>query len=152
VLDLSVAVRDHNLEQFGAYLPDTFESPAWPSVPSPSRKEVKWIETHAWQTATGRCAFSHHSCDLSQRLERLPRQLTRSESLARTLKIEVGKPLPELRVKSLDGKESALREHLRAGKTIVNLWAIWCTRCARRCRNSKSCVRRWLLKASNSSA
>lgn len=60
----------------------------------------------------------------------LPDPLTKSEVLARGLKFKIGEKFPSLTVMSLSGKKSDLNSILRPGhRTIVNLWATWCTPC-----------------------
>lgn len=61
----------------------------------------------------------------------LPDPLTRDEVFARGLKIAVGRPLPEIAVKTARGARASLRGSLRAGRrTLINVWATWCTPCA----------------------
>jgi len=60
----------------------------------------------------------------------LPDPLTREQMLARTLKIEVGKPFPDLRLKTISGSQTSLRQQLKPGrKAVINLWASWCAPC-----------------------
>jgi thiol-disulfide isomerase/thioredoxin len=60
----------------------------------------------------------------------LPDPLTRAESFARNLKIVIGKPLPDVALKTVGGKVQPLRAQLQKGrKTLLNLWATWCTPC-----------------------
>lgn len=61
----------------------------------------------------------------------LPDPLTRSEAFARNLKIAVGKPLPDVQLKSTGGETTSLKSQLRAGRrTLFNIWATWCAPCA----------------------
>jgi thiol-disulfide isomerase/thioredoxin len=60
----------------------------------------------------------------------LPDPLTREQVFARTLRVAVGRPLPAMSVKSLDGRAVALASQLRKGRrTLVNVWATWCVPC-----------------------
>jgi thiol-disulfide isomerase/thioredoxin len=60
----------------------------------------------------------------------LPDPLNRVEMLARTLKIRVGQPFPDLKIKKLDSTFSSLRQQLKPGrKAVINLWASWCAPC-----------------------
>jgi len=60
----------------------------------------------------------------------LPDPLTRAQALALTLRIQVGQPFPDLRVKLLPSGETSIRKQLKPGRrTLVNLWATWCTPC-----------------------
>jgi len=62
----------------------------------------------------------------------LPDPLTPAESFARGLKIAVGKTMPDLALKTLEGGTTSLYEQLRPGRrTLVNIWATWCAPCAR---------------------
>ncbi|HEX8285425.1 MAG TPA: redoxin domain-containing protein [Pyrinomonadaceae bacterium] len=61
---------------------------------------------------------------------KLPEPLTRAEVFARGLKVSVGRPAPDLALKTLDGKQSSLRGLLKPGRRLlVNVWATWCTPC-----------------------
>jgi thiol-disulfide isomerase/thioredoxin len=60
----------------------------------------------------------------------LPDPLSRVDILARTLKIQVGQPFPDLKLKSLDSTLTSLRRQLKPGrKAVINLWASWCAAC-----------------------
>lgn len=60
----------------------------------------------------------------------LPNPLTKTESIARTLKLGVGQALPDLPVKSIEGSVTSLRKQLRPGRrTLINVWATWCAPC-----------------------
>jgi thiol-disulfide isomerase/thioredoxin len=60
----------------------------------------------------------------------LPDPLTRAQALALTLKIQLGQPFPDLHVKLLPSGETSIRKELKPGRrTLINLWATWCTPC-----------------------
>ncbi len=60
----------------------------------------------------------------------LPDPLTRVQMLARNLKIEVGKPFPDLKIKTLNATSTSLRKQLKPGhRTVINIWASWCAPC-----------------------
>ena len=68
---------------------------------------------------------------LSVASTRLPDPLTREELAARSLKIHVGQPIPDLRMKKLDGTPLALKDLLKPNhKLLINFWATWCVPCA----------------------
>lgn len=63
---------------------------------------------------------------------KLPDPLTKTELLARTLKIAIGKPLPDFAVRKLNGTASSARRQLNPGRrTLINVWATWCLPCAK---------------------
>jgi thiol-disulfide isomerase/thioredoxin len=60
----------------------------------------------------------------------LPDPLTRAQLLARTLKIQVGQPFPDLKIKRLNSTPTSLRKQLKPGRrAVINLWASWCAPC-----------------------
>jgi thiol-disulfide isomerase/thioredoxin len=60
----------------------------------------------------------------------LPNPLTAAEALAAKLKIQPGKPMPDLVLSTLDGTKASLRDKLRkGGSTLINVWATWCAPC-----------------------
>jgi thiol-disulfide isomerase/thioredoxin len=62
----------------------------------------------------------------------LPDPLTKAEAFARTLKIAVGKPLPDFALRKLNGVASTARKQFRPGRqTLINIWATWCIPCAK---------------------
>ena len=62
----------------------------------------------------------------------LPDPLTRSETLARGLQFALGRPIPDVPLKTLEGGATTLRKQLRPGRRLlVNIWATWCAPCAR---------------------
>ena len=61
---------------------------------------------------------------------RLPDPLTRDEAIASELQVEVGPPVPDLRVVGLDGRPGSLRGLLKSGRRLlVNVWATWRVPC-----------------------
>lgn len=64
-------------------------------------------------------------------LGKLPDPLTSEELAARNLKIRVGRPMPDLELKRLDGSTTRLKDQLKPGHTLlINFWATWCVPCA----------------------
>ena len=62
----------------------------------------------------------------------LPNPLTKTEIFARGLKIEIGKPLPDFAVKTMNGAASSVRKQFKPGRsTLINIWATWCVPCAK---------------------
>ena len=62
----------------------------------------------------------------------LPNPLTKTEIFARGLKIEIGKPLPDFAVKTMNGAASSVRKQFKSGRdTLINIWATWCVPCAK---------------------
>ncbi len=62
----------------------------------------------------------------------LPNPLTKAEIFARSLKIEIGKPLPNFAVKTMNGAASSVRKQFKPGRqTLINIWATWCVPCAK---------------------
>ena len=62
----------------------------------------------------------------------LPDPLTKAQIFARSLKIEIGKPMPDFAVKTLAGRASTMQKQLRPGRsTLINIWATWCIPCAK---------------------
>ena len=50
--------------------------------------------------------------------------------MPRKLKISVGKPMPDLALKTLDGQPTSLYKQLRPGRrALINVWATWCAPC-----------------------
>jgi len=61
---------------------------------------------------------------------KLPDPLSRTQVLARGLKIQQGRPLPDVQVKTLSGESVPMSKLLKPGRrTVVNLWATWCIPC-----------------------
>ena len=62
----------------------------------------------------------------------LPDPLTKAEVIAQSLKISVGKPLPDFSVRSMGGVGGSIRQKLKPGRqTLINIWATWCIPCAK---------------------
>jgi thiol-disulfide isomerase/thioredoxin len=62
----------------------------------------------------------------------LPNPLTKTEIFARGLKVEIGKPLPDFAVKTMNGAASSMQKQLKPGRnTLINIWATWCVPCAK---------------------
>jgi thiol-disulfide isomerase/thioredoxin len=60
----------------------------------------------------------------------LPDPLTREEVFARGLKIAVGRPMPELALRTVGRAPASLRSLLKPGRRlVVNVWATWCGPC-----------------------
>ena len=51
LLELSVATRDRDLELTAEYFPALFSGKIFPSKPSQSKNQVKWISNHGWETS-----------------------------------------------------------------------------------------------------
>ena len=67
------------------------------------------------------------------RRAQLPDPLSKAETFARSLKLAVGRPLPDLAVKTLDGTKTSLRQHQQqvpGRRMLINVWATWCLPCA----------------------
>lgn len=63
---------------------------------------------------------------------KLPDPLTKAEVFARSLKIEIGKPLPDFALKTMSGAASSVLKQLKRGRsTLINVWATWCIPCAK---------------------
>jgi thiol-disulfide isomerase/thioredoxin len=61
---------------------------------------------------------------------RLPDPLPKAEAFYRSLKIQVGKPMPQLEIKPLGRSPVSLKKVHRAGRRmLVNVWATWCLPC-----------------------
>jgi len=62
----------------------------------------------------------------------LPAPFTKAEIFARTLKIQLGKQMPDFAVKNIAGTATTAKKLLKPGrKTLVNIWATWCIPCAK---------------------
>lgn len=102
--------------------------------------EVTWpggvVEKFAGEATAGSTLVLRKGAGRTESLEvtrsRLPDPLTRNEVFARGLRIAVGQPLPDLALKTVAGAQTSLRKQLRSGRrTLVNVWATWCTPCRR---------------------
>jgi len=100
--------------------------------------EVTWpgarVERFAGPFAAGSTVRLREGTGAAERLETrsttLPDPLTRKEALASRLKIAVGKPMPDLAMKTLDGKPATLGALRKPGRgALVNIWATWCGPC-----------------------
>ncbi len=48
------------------------------------------------------------------------------------MKIDIGKPLPDFAVKTMNGAASSVKKQMKAGRqTLINIWATWCVPCAK---------------------
>jgi thiol-disulfide isomerase/thioredoxin len=62
----------------------------------------------------------------------LPDPLSKAQMFAQSLKIEIGKPLPNFAVKTVSGRASSVHDQRKPGRsTLINIWATWCLPCAR---------------------
>lgn len=62
----------------------------------------------------------------------MPNPLTKTEIFARSLKIKVGEPLPDLNIQTLAGGQSSLQKQFKRGRSVlINIWATWCVPCAK---------------------
>jgi len=62
----------------------------------------------------------------------LPDPLTKAEMIAQGLKISLGKPLPNFKVRSVTGTASSMKRQMKPGRqTLINIWATWCIPCAK---------------------
>lgn len=102
--------------------------------------EVTWangnVERFEGDLSSGKTLLLKEGTGTSQTISlakaTLPDPLTRIEMFARTLKISVGRPLPDFAVKKLNGVASSARKQLTPGRqTLINIWATWCLPCAR---------------------
>jgi thiol-disulfide isomerase/thioredoxin len=60
----------------------------------------------------------------------LPDPLTREQALARNLKVEVGRPIPDWALRTLAGEGTTMRRTLQPGRrALMNVWATWCAPC-----------------------
>ncbi len=69
---------------------------------------------------------------LTLRTAKLSDPLSKAEIFARSLKIAIGKSLPDFAVKRMNGVASSVRKSLKPGRlTLINIWATWCLPCAK---------------------
>lgn len=69
---------------------------------------------------------------LSVAKAQLPDPLTRAAAFARTLKISVGKQMPDLAVRRMNGVVTSTGKQFKRGRwTLINVWATWCLPCAK---------------------
>jgi thiol-disulfide isomerase/thioredoxin len=100
--------------------------------------EVTWangkIEKFEAEASAGSTLLLKEGTGKAQRLAlakaNLPNPLTKAEIFARSLKISIGKPLPDFAVKTMSGAQSLMKKQMKAGrKTLINVWATWCIPC-----------------------
>ena len=61
----------------------------------------------------------------------LPDPLTKAEVIAQSLKISLGKPLPDIKIRSMNGIAGSIKRQMKPGRqTLINIWATWCVPCA----------------------
>jgi len=102
--------------------------------------EVTWangeVERFEGETAAGSTLLLKKGSGKTQILtvgkSKLPDPLTKAEIFALSLKIKIGKPLPDVALKTLAGAPSSMKEQMKAGRrTLINVWATWCVPCAK---------------------
>jgi thiol-disulfide isomerase/thioredoxin len=102
--------------------------------------EVTWsngeVERFAADAASGATLVlkkgSGKANNISVGKASLPNPLTKTEIFARGLKIEIGKPLPDFAVKTMNGVTSTIKKQTKANRqTLINVWATWCVPCAK---------------------
>ena len=101
--------------------------------------EVTWpngeVETFAGQMKANSSVLLREGRGRTEALDlkiaNLPDPLTRAEALTSGLKISIGRALPDLKLKSIDGGLTSLHKQLKPGRRLlINIWATWCTPCA----------------------
>jgi len=106
----------------------------------PESVEVTWangeVERFAADASSGSMLLlkkgSGKAKSISVGKANLPNPLTKTEIFARGLKIEIGKPLPDFAVKTMNGAASSVRKQFKSGRsTLINIWATWCVPCAK---------------------
>jgi thiol-disulfide isomerase/thioredoxin len=102
--------------------------------------EVTWangeVERFAAEAASGSTLLlkkgSGKASSISVGKANLPNPLTKTEIFARGLKIEIGKPMPDFEVKTMNGAASSVRKQFKPKRnTLINIWATWCVPCAK---------------------
>ena len=102
--------------------------------------EVTWangdVERFAADAASGATLLlkkgSGKAKSISVGRANLPNPLMKTEIFARSLKIEIGKPMPDFAVKTMNGAASSVRKQFKPGRnTLINIWATWCVPCAK---------------------
>ncbi|MCY7375114.1 MAG: redoxin family protein [Pyrinomonadaceae bacterium] len=101
--------------------------------------EVTWangeVERFAGEGANGATMLlkkgSGKAASVKLTKANLPNPLTKAEIFAQSLKIKIGKPLPDFALKTLAGATSSMTKQRKAGRqTLINVWATWCLPCA----------------------
>jgi thiol-disulfide isomerase/thioredoxin len=96
----------------------------WPSGqkqrvgPVPARASIHLVE--------GEEGFTR----LAEQVTRLPEPLSATERRAQILRLKVGDAFPSLKVRTEEGPSVAAQPFAGAQRTLVTLWATWCTTCA----------------------
>ena len=102
--------------------------------------EVTWpngkVEAFAAHATAGSSLLLKKGAGAAQVLSlgrsRLPDPITEAQALAAKLKIQPGKPMPDLALTNLDGSKTNLRDKLRSGRSmLINVWATWCAPCVK---------------------
>lgn len=102
--------------------------------------EVTWaggkVERFEGEPAAGSTLLLKEGAGKAQNVSlaqaKLPDPLSKAEIFARTLKIKVGKPLPDFALKTIAGAKSSALKQLKPGRsTLINIWATWCIPCAK---------------------
>jgi thiol-disulfide isomerase/thioredoxin len=102
--------------------------------------EVTWtngkVERFEGEATAGSTLLLKEGTGKTQKLAlgkaNLPNPLTKAEIFARSLKISIGKPLPDFALKTMNGAVSSLQRQFKPGRrTLINIWATWCVPCAK---------------------
>jgi peroxiredoxin len=102
--------------------------------------EITWangeVERFSGEMAAGATVLLKKGTGKAQKVAlakaNLPNPLTKAEIFAQSLKIRIGKPMPEISLKTVGGKPVSLQKQLKPGRSLlVNVWATWCLPCAK---------------------